>query len=231
MCGRFSQTHSGKAVAEAFQLSTVPDITPRHNIAPSQLVAVITQSAKTGDRIHHEKKWGLIPGWSEDPKMGQRLINARAETVAEKPSFRNAFQRRRCLIITDGFYEWQKLEGGRGKQPYLIRMKSRSLFAFAGLWERWKVPETDDAIFSCTILTTTANEAMTSIHHRMPVILPPDAYDAWIDTTFDNASVLKSLLQPYEATSIETTPISHAVNNPKNEMASVQNPVETLSSQ
>lgn len=231
MCGRFAQTHSGEAVAETFQLSTVPDLTPRYNIAPSQAVSVITQSPKAGDRVHHEKKWGLIPGWSKDPKMGQRLINARAETVAEKPSFRNAFQRRRCLIVTDGFYEWQKINGGKVKQPYLIRLKSRSLFAFAGLWERWQAPETGEAIFSCTILTTTANEAMTSIHHRMPVILPSDAYDAWLDTSFYKAGVLESLLRPYETTSIETTPISSAVNNPQNDTASIQDPVDGILTQ
>ncbi|MDB9525499.1 SOS response-associated peptidase [Oscillatoria sp. CS-180] len=228
MCGRFAQTQSGEAIAEAFQLSAVPELVPRYNIAPSQGISVVTQSRKTGDRDHHEKKWGLIPRWSKDSKIGQKLINARSETAAEKPSFRNAFQKRRCLIVTDGFYEWQKIEG-RTKQPYLIRLKSRSPFAFAGLWERWQNPQSEEEVFSCTILTTAANDAMTSIHHRMPVILAPEAYDTWLDTTFYNPGVMQDLLGPFDASAIETTPISNAVNNPRNDSASVQEPVELAS--
>lgn len=225
MCGRFAQTHTGEAIAQAFQLAVTPELTPRYNIAPSQPVSVIVQSRQAGDRQHHDKKWGLVPGWSKDPKIGHKLINARAETVAEKPSFRNAFQKRRCLIVADGFYEWQKAPKGQDKQPYLIQLQERSPFAFAGLWERWRSPETDEPLFSCTILTTTANEKVAEIHHRMPVILPAAAYDPWLDPAHTNRGELESLLQPYDADAMQTTAISTAINSPKNADASVQNPL------
>jgi len=225
MCGRFSQTQSGEAVAQAFQLSVTPELSPRYNIAPSQPVSVVTQSRQSGDRLHHEKQWGLIPGWSKEPSIGHKLINARSETVAEKPAFRNALQKRRCLIVADGFYEWQKAPKGQDKQPYLIQLKTRSLFAFAGLWERWRSPETDETLFSCTILTTAANAVMTPIHHRMPVILPPDAYERWLDPTHYNRGELEALLGPYDPDMMETTPISTQVNNPRHDSEAVQTPV------
>ncbi|MEM6837222.1 MAG: SOS response-associated peptidase [Cyanobacteria bacterium P01_C01_bin.120] len=227
MCGRFAQTQSGEAVATAFQLSVQPELQPRYNVAPSQPVSVIVQSRQSGDRQHHEKKWGLLPGWSRDPKLAYKLINARSETVAEKPAFRQAFQKRRCLIVADGFYEWQAApkEQSKSKQPYLIQLKTRSLFAFAGLWERWRSPDTGDTVFSCTILTTAANETMAPIHHRMPVILPPQAYDPWLDSAYYNREQLESLLQPYESEAMATTAISAAVNNPHNEAAAVQTPL------
>jgi len=225
MCGRFSQTQSGETVAQAFQLSVTPALRPRYNIAPSQPVSVITQSRQTGDRLHHEKRWGLIPGWSKEPSIGHKLINARSETVAEKPAFRNAFQQRRCLIVADGFYEWQKAPKDQEKQPYLIQLKTRSLFAFAGLWERWRSPETDETQFSCTILTTAANAAMAPIHHRMPVILSPVAYDRWLDPTHYNRGELEALLEPYEADALELTPISSQVNNPRHDSEAVQTPI------
>lgn len=223
MCGRFAQTHDGEAVAQAFQLAVTPELAPRYNIAPSQSVSVVMESRQSSDRVHHHKHWGLIPGWSKDTKIGYKLINARAETVAEKPAFRNAFQKRRCLVVADGFYEWQKAPKGQDKQPYLIQLEGRSLFAFAGLWERWRSPETAEALFSCTILTTAANEMMAPIHHRMPVILPPTAYDAWLDPTHYNRGDLEALLRPYEPDAMQATAISTAINNPKHETASVQN--------
>lgn len=222
MCGRFAQTQSGESIAKTFQLSVVPEVKPRYNIAPSQPVSVITQSRQTSDRVYHEKRWGLIPGWSKDPSIGHKLINARSETVAEKPSFRNAFQKRRCLVVADGFYEWQKASGDRAKQPYLIQLESRSLFAFAGLWERWKDPETDKPTFTCTILTTKASDQMVPIHHRMPVILSPENYDTWLDPSFYNPGELEALLQPFDAEALEMAPVSHDVNNPRNDSAAVQ---------
>ena len=208
MCGRFSQTRSGKEVADVFQLSEVPELTPQHNIAPSQTISVVTRSRQTGDRIHHSKKWGLIPSWSKEPNIGYKLFNARAETVAEKPSFRSAFQRRRCLIVTDGFYEWHKQAGDRSKQPYLFELTSRSLFAFAGLWERWKHPKTGEITYSCTILTTQANTTVAPIHHRMPVILPTDTYDEWLDPSHYNPGNLEALLQPFTVGEMSATPVS-----------------------
>ena len=240
MCGRFSQTHSGDTIAEVFQLSTVPDITPHYNVAPTQAVSIITQLHRTDERVHHQKRWGLIPKWAKDISIGSRLINARAETIAAKPSFRDAFQRRRCLVVADGFYEWQRSPAqgsatsengvssprsrGQTKQPFLIQLASQSLFAFAGLWERWQDPETHESIFSCTILTTQPNDLMVSIHHRMPVILPPAAYDTWLSPSFYNQGALESLLCPYEATAMTATPIGTAINNPRNDSAIVQQP-------
>ena len=226
MCGRFSQTQSGEAIADAFQLSTPPAVTPRYNIAPTQRVTVITQPWQKPERVHHQKHWGLIPGWAKDASQGSRLINARAETVAHKPTFRKAFQRRRCLVIADGFYEWQQSSGGGSKQPFLIQLASKQLFAFAGLWERWQEPNTREQIFSCTILTTQPNSLMAPIHNRMPVILGPEAYDAWLDPSFYNPGMLESLLRPYASEAMITTPISTAINNPQNDSESVQHRTE-----
>ncbi|RZM74736.1 SOS response-associated peptidase [Leptolyngbya iicbica] len=225
MCGRFAQTHAGADVAQTFQLAAVPELSPRYNIAPSQDISVIVQSRRTGDRLHHAKRWGLVPGWSKDVQIGNKLINARSETVADKPAFRDAFQRRRCLIVADGFYEWQQAPKGQAKQPHLIRLKARSLFAFAGLWERWRSPQTDELHFSCTILTTAANTLMAPIHHRMPVILPSAAYDVWLDPTHYNRGELTALLRPYEAASMEAIAIGTAINHPQNEGAAVQAPL------
>ncbi|MBE7381754.1 MAG: SOS response-associated peptidase [Leptolyngbya sp. SIO1E4] len=224
MCGRFSQTQSGERIAAAFQLNRIPDLTPRYNIAPTQSVSVITQSRRTQDREHHQKQWGLIPGWAKASTMGQRLINARAETVAEKPAFRNAFQRRRCLIIADGFYEWQRSPQSHVKQPFLIQLKTRSPFAFAGLWERWQDPTTQQQVFSCTILTTQPNRVMGPIHDRMPVMLAPEEYDVWLDPSFYNPGVLETLLDPYDDEAMVAIPISTAINNPRNDSDTVQQP-------
>lgn len=225
MCGRFAQTHDGDNVARAFQLAVTPELSPRYNIAPSQTVSVIVQSRRSGDRLHHHKQWGLIPGWSQDVRVGYKLINARSETVAEKPAFRRAFQQRRCLIVADGFYEWQQAPQGKTKQPYLIRLREGALFAFAGLWERWRSSETDETRFSCTILTTTANVVMAPIHPRMPVILSPSTYDAWLDPTHYNRGNLEALLQPYDAAAMQAIAISTAVNNPQHEDAAIQRPI------
>ncbi|MGF1457798.1 MAG: SOS response-associated peptidase [Leptolyngbyaceae cyanobacterium] len=227
MCGRFAQTHTGEAVAAAFQLAAIPDLQPRYNIAPSQMVAVVTASRHTGERELHDKKWGLIPGWSQDPKIGYKLINARSETVADKPAFRSAFQKRRCLVVADGFYEWQAVTGGGQKQPYLIHLKTRSLFGFAGLWERWRSPETGEAVFSCTILTTQANQTMEPVHHRMPVILPSTAYDAWLDPSYYNRGELAALLQPCDSDWLDILAVSPAVNNPRNNTPLVQSAIST----
>lgn len=224
MCGRFAQTQSGEAIAQAFQLSVMPAVTPRYNITPSQSVSVVTQSRGAGDRQHHAKQWGLIPGWSKEASIGHKLINARAETVAEKPAFRSAFQKRRCLIVADGFYEWQK-PSGQAKQPYLIQLKSGSLFAFAGLWERWRSPATKEPVFSCTILTTAANATVSFIHHRMPVILSPDDYDCWLDPTHYNRGELEALLTPYDAERMAAIAISTRVNNPSHDDPAVQAPI------
>jgi len=225
MCGRFAQTQTGSAIAEALQLSAIPDLKPRYNIAPTQTVSVVTQTRHDHQRELHPKRWGLIPRWAKDASIGSRLINARSETVAEKPAFRDAFQKRRCLVIADGFYEWQRSPQQPTKQPYLIQLETRSPFAFAGLWERWRDPETQAMVFSCTLLTTQASDWMAPIHHRMPVILNPQDYGAWLDPTFYNPGALEQVLHSRTAMDLTAVPITSAVNNPRNDSPEVQIPV------
>lgn len=195
MCGRFVLMTPGKSLAERFGLEEIPDLQPHYNIAPTQMVVVIRLDRDTLQRRLVQMKWGLIPFWAKDASIGNRLINARGESAAEKPAFRAAFKTRRCLVPTDGFYEWKKQEGTR-KQPYLVRNADGSPFAFAGLWERWTGPE-GEIIESCTILTTDANDLTRPIHDRMPVILHPKDYDLWLDPEVKDPALLKPLLRPY----------------------------------
>ena len=166
---------------------------PNYNVAPTQEVPAVVAGNGGGERRLEMLRWGLIPSWADDPGIGARMINARSETVAEKPSFRPAFKERRCLIPADGFYEWQKTNGG--KQPHYIRMKNGRPFAFAGLWESWKGDGNE--IRSCTILTTNPNDIAGEIHNRMPVILPPEGYEVWLDPDVRETDQLLSLLAPY----------------------------------
>ncbi|ASC72452.1 Putative SOS response-associated peptidase YoqW [Halomicronema hongdechloris C2206] len=216
MCGRFSLTQTGDSLAAAFRLQVPLSGAPRYNIAPSQpvvtLVATSTAPTPHGQRL----RWGLIPSWAKDPTMGNRLINARAETVAEKPSFRAAFKRRRCLVLADGFYEWQRQDRNT-KQPYYMFLKDHRPFAFAGLWEHWHDPNSGDELQTCTILTTAANELMQPIHNRMPVILAPEHYAPWLDPDYYQPQVLQEMLHPYGAAAMECYPISTLVNNPRND--------------
>lgn len=209
MCGRFTQFHSAKAIANAFQLPAVPELAPHYNIAPTQKIAAILQPAPNAERQFRFFRWGLIPSWSKDSAIGAKLINARAETVAEKPSFRSAFRHRRCLIPADGFYEWQRQE--RQKQPFYFHLQEHQPFAFAGLWEQWQSPDGEE-VETCTILTTTANDLLEPIHDRMPVILPPEDYNTWLDPELQTASQLQSLLCPYPADQMIAYPVSRAVN-------------------
>ncbi|HBY94887.1 MAG: SOS response-associated peptidase [Ardenticatenaceae bacterium] len=214
MCGRFTLTTSVETLVESFELSAAPpELPPRYNIAPTQPVAAVLGDDEEQRRLAL-LRWGLIPAWAKDPGIGNRMINARAETVAEKPAYRAAFQRRRCLVVADGFYEWQRLE--RGKRPIYIRMADGQPFAFAGLWEHWQGPD-GSPIDSCTILTTTPNEIMYPIHNRMPVILLPEAYDLWLDPSVQAAGPLLPLLRPYPAEAMTAFPVSPLVNNPAND--------------
>lgn len=219
MCGRFSLIQSAEIIAQTFQLFEVPAVTPRYNIAPTQQVATILQNPQ---RQFQWMRWGLIPSWAKDSSIGNRLINARAETLTEKPSFRHAFKRNRCLIIADGFYEWQKVENR--KQPYYFQMQDSQPFAFAGLWENWHSPQ-EEEIISCTIITTKANAIASSIHNRMPVILPLECYDLWLDPTVTDPKRLQSLLQPYRDDAMKVTAVSSIVNNPANERPECLSPV------
>jgi putative SOS response-associated peptidase YedK len=177
-------------------------------------VAVVRE-LEDGERRLDLLRWGLIPSWAKDPAVGARTINARAETVAEKPSFRAAFRRRRCLVLADGYYEWRK-EGSK-KQPYYIRMRDEAPFAFAGLWEYWSPGDDAETLETCTLITTEANELTRAIHDRMPVILPPDAYEVWLDPELDDRPRLLSLLRPYESQALIADPVSTHVNNPKHD--------------
>jgi putative SOS response-associated peptidase YedK len=223
VCGRFSLGQSGRAIAETFQLTTEPAIAPRYNIAPTQPAPVILGTTEE-PRQFQLLYWGLIPSWAKDPKMGARMINARSETVSEKPSFRAAFKRRRCLVLTDGFYEWQR--SATGKQPFYFFMKSHQPFAFAGLWEHWQGADGSE-IISCTILTTEANELMHPLHDRMPVILDPQAYDRWLDPTFQDPAALQPLLRPYESGQMTSYAVSPRMNSPKYDDPDCIEPLQT----
>jgi putative SOS response-associated peptidase YedK len=197
---------------ERFKIDEYPSsILPSYNIAPTQEVAAVVEEDE--ERKLELLRWGLIPSWAKDPEIGSRMINARGETVSEKPSFRKAFKARRCLILADGFYEWQKIDNG--KQPYHVRMKDASPFAFAGLWEIWNGD--GDGIRTCAIITTEANDFMSEIHHRMPVILHPDDYEMWLDPSFEEKGPLSALLKPYPDYAMETYPMSRRVNRPTND--------------
>lgn len=209
MCGRFTLSQPTEALAGMFQLDEVPELKPSYNTAPSQKIAAVLVDHETKKRRLKLLQWGLIPSWAKEPSIGSKLINARAETLAEKPSFRAAFKRRRCLIPADGFYEWQKQE--RGKQPYFIRRLDHQPFAFAGLWETWQ------DITTCTIITTNANELLESLHGRMPVILKPEDYEDWLGPDYQETAELQSLLKPFPAEQMEVYPVSDQVNSPAND--------------
>lgn len=212
MCGRFTLTVDGEQLAEQLDLPAVPEIAPRYNIAPTQPVAAVRASMAAGRRELTYFHWGLIPSWAKDLKIGARMINARAETAAEKPAFRAALKYRRCLVPADGFYEWQKTNGK--KQPIYIKMADGRPFAFAGLWEHWQGADGSE-IESCTLLTTTPNDLVRPIHDRMPVILHPEDYDLWLDPKMQTAGPLQPLLQPYPAEEMTLYPVSTLVNTPQ----------------
>ena len=212
MCGRFTRTPSPVEYARLFGVDTSLHLKPQYNIAPSQdiLACRTNQDGKRELTLLH---WGLIPSWAKKPKTEYSMINARAETVATKPAFRHAFKRQRCLIAADGFYEWKQTE--HGKQPYYIFLKEHQPFAFAGLWEHWE-GEGHKPIDSCTIIVTAANNAIEAIHDRMPVILPPMAYDEWLDPEVTDKDRLQELLAPYPAEEINMYPVSKFMNSAKN---------------
>jgi putative SOS response-associated peptidase YedK len=214
MCGRFVRTATAKEIADLFQLTEVPAVEPRYNVAPSQEVLAVRQTPEHRDRQLVALRWGLIPHWADDPKIGYRMINARAETAAEKPAFRSAFRARRCLVAANGFYEWAKRDGG--KQPFYIGLKDGAPFAFAGLWEHWESPE-GKTLETCTILTTDANEVVRPVHDRMPVIIGPKDFDRWLDPDQKDPAKVQGLLRPYPAEAMLAYPVSRLVNDPKHE--------------
>jgi len=219
MCGRFALTVNLNKAQEILPGLTADNeireaFRPRYNIAPSQPVLTILNDARKELRF---TSWGLIPHWAKDTAIGKKMINARAETLSDKPSFRTPFRKNRCLIVADGFYEWKK-ESSKAKTPYFIRMKNRQPFAFAGLWDRWVNKEDErDIILSSTIITTEPNQLVAGIHNRMPVILHPDFYELWLNPHEEPPDTLSTCLKPYNAFEMEAYRISKAINSPAND--------------
>ena len=211
MCGRFAQKSPAKKVREKFKVEEVPPLVERYNVAPTQTVLVVRELSDAREATF--LKWGLVPRWAKDPAGGNRLINARAETVTEKPSFRDAFSRRRCLVPMEGFYEWARR--GDRKRPFYFHMRDGEPFAVAGLWENWEGG--GDPLETCTLLTTEANELLAGYHDRMPVILRPEDYDLWLDAGVRSAERLLPLLRPYPREEMTTYAVSPMVNSPSND--------------
>ena len=227
MCGRFTRANDffsdradQRAFLEQLGLVSADVLPPSYNIAPMQQIAAVRSSELDGHELVMFR-WGLVPGWADDLSIGNRMINARAESVAEKPAFRTAFKKRRCLVLADGFYEWQKT--GKAKQPYFIHLKGRKPFCFAGLWERWSKGE--KPVETCTILTTDANKLMAPLHDRMPVIIAPKDYGLWLDAAVQEPERLQALLQPYPDAEMEAYPVSTLVNSPKNNSPECVEPI------
>ncbi|WP_411725822.1 SOS response-associated peptidase [Methyloglobulus sp.] len=212
MCGRFALYTDPIALAKKFQAVNVPEWLPSYNVAPSQAIPIIRQ--EQGRRAFAMTRWGLIPSWAKEINTGYSTINARAETVAEKPAFRSAFQYRRCLIPADGYFEWQEIANSKIKQPWYISLKNQEPMALAGLWEHWRGRDGSE-IGSCTIIVTSGNELMQSIHDRMPVILSPETWDTWLDTTNTNKQGLQTLFTQYPADEMTAWPVSTVVNSPR----------------
>lgn len=221
MCGRYTITSVPEVLRALFGYPEQPDFPPRYNIAPTQPIPVVR--LQEGERHFALMRWGLVPSWVKDPNNFALLLNARGESVAEKPAFRNAMKRRRCLVPADGFYEWQSA-GGR-RQPYYIRAKSGTLLAFAGLWETWEGPNGEE-VDTATIVTTEANRTLSAIHDRMPVIIPPEAFDLWLDCANVDAMTASALIAPAPEDLLEAYPVSPAVSRTVNDNAKLLEPVE-----
>lgn len=220
MCGRFTLHHTENEVIARFAVAEVAaTFEPRYNIAPAQHVAAVVEH---DHRTLVSLKWGLVPSWAKDPTIGHRLINARAETLAEKPSYKQALAKRRCLIPADGFYEWKKRPGG--SQPYYVRRRDGELFAFAGLWEEWR-DEQGRPLQTCTIITVEPNDLMAKIHDRMPAILKPEHEALWLDPKASYAPALTQLLRSYPDNELEAYPVSRAVNSPAHDEPSYIEPL------
>lgn len=215
MCGRFTLTASVEELLDRFDIEFFlqqGEYAPSYNVAPSQSVLAVIN-----DGAHNKMgflRWGLIPPWAEDMSIGYKMINARAETLHEKPSYRNAYQKKRCLIVADSFYEWKKIDQ-KTKTPMRIQLKNSRLFAMAGLWENWRSQE-GTSIYSCSVITTTANSLVTDIHDRMPVILKPEDEKIWLDQKITDRNILHPLLKPLDPDLMEAYEVSSLVNSPKN---------------
>ena len=222
MCGRFTLTVDPAELQEQFEnYNFPPKYAPRFNVAPTQPVLAIPND---GENTADFFVWGLIPMWAKDPGIGSRLINARGETLAEKPAFRGSLKYKRCLILADGFYEWKSAEARKSKTPYFIHMKDHKPFAFAGLWDSWNSPD-GSLVKSCTIITTEPNELVSIIHNRMPVILHPRDYAKWLDTSPQTPDQLKPLIKPFPTEEMTAYPVSTLVNKTENDTAQLVVPI------
>ncbi|MGI8494230.1 MAG: SOS response-associated peptidase [Pyrinomonadaceae bacterium] len=227
MCGRYTNAAKKEQIKKEFQITVKSSVSdkPRYNIAPSQMIdVVLNEESKT---VLTGLKWGLVPHWSKDAEIGSRMINARAETLAEKPSFRDAFKSRRCIIPATGFYEWQK-KGSGGKQPFYFYLPEKEVFGFAGLYENWLDKETGESLESCTIITTEANEILKPVHDRMPVILKAKDYEEWLDEKLKDTERLEKLLIPYPAKEMKSHPVNKSVNIPDVDSAELIKPFNSL---
>ena len=227
MCGRYTLVNLARLTDLFPWIRDLPDHPARYNVAPTQPILVLPNNHPDRLEFFH---WGLIPFWAKDPSIGGKMINARAETLAEKNSYKNALKRRRCLIPADGFYEWQHLPKSKTKQPLYIHMKDGKPFAFAGLWETWNSPD-GSQLNSATIITTSPNDLMLPIHNRMPVILKPEHYKLWLDPAEKSPDELTNLLKPYPAGEMDAYPISTAVNNVRNDTPDLIKPSDPSTTQ
>ena len=227
MCGRYVSTTPPNQLANYFGATLTAEqlVEPEYNVAPTRDVWTVFDDGET--RRLDLARWGLVPFWAKDLSIGNRMINARAETVAEKNAFKKAFRRQRCIIPADGFYEWTKPEGQKTKQPWFIHRPDGEPFAFGGLWETWRGPDrSDEPIRTCTILTGAANEKMAAIHDRMPIMLPPDAWSTWLDPQVDDTDLLGRFLVPAPPELIAFHPVSTEVNNARNHGAHLTDPIQ-----
>lgn len=225
MCGRFTLRAPPSVIAEQFRLFDVEPLEPRYNIAPTQMVAAVRQLEGERHRQLAWLRWGLVPSWATDIAIGNRMINARSETVAEKPAYRAALRKRRCLVVADGFYEWEK--SSKRKTPHFFRMRDDRPFGFAGLWEIWEGAE-NSVIESCTLLTTEANDLVRPIHDRMPVIVGPEDYSRWLDPALQTPKELEPLLRPYPSNLMQAQAVSPHVNSPAHEDPKCIEPASSL---
>lgn len=222
MCGRYAFFSPAEAVRRAFAVDDLPPLEARYNIAPTQPVPVVREQ-EAGRRAVVLLHWGLVPGWARDRAIGNRMINARAETLGERPAYRRAFRKRRCLVAADGWYEWQAAAGG--KQPWFIRARDGGPMGFAGLWESWRDPGTGEALESCTIVTVDAPGSLAQIHRRMPAVLSTDAYAPWLDPAREDGDALSALLGPVDPARFEAWPVSRAVNDPHHQGPELAEPL------
>jgi putative SOS response-associated peptidase YedK len=226
MCGRYRLSRRKQVIEDHFAASGEDDWSSRYNIAPTQPIPVIRPNPKEPIRELSLVRWGLIPSWAKDPSVATRMINARSETASTKPAFRDAMKYRRCLIPADCFYEWAKT--AKGKQPYCFEVNEGELFAFAGLWDRWRNPS-GNTVETCTILTTAPNALTAPVHDRMPVILDPDNYDLWLDPGMKNVAAASELLKPFDARLMRCYPVSTRINHVANDDEECSAPAGTLS--